>query len=181
LHRQWIVTLQDLPEAGRRWSTEVPAALLKDAGSGEVEALTGLVSDVHWDAELVCKGGVYRLCGHWQTSMLRHCSRCTDEFVWQLDGVMDRSFRVGGRDGMERPEDLTAGECDYMAPPGTVNLIDVLREDVWLAWKPDVVCSANCKGLCPQCGCNLNKATCACEQESNDHPFAALRRMKLEH
>lgn len=28
------------------------------------------------------------------------------------------------------------------------------------------LCSEDCKGLCPNCGCNLNESTCSCEEDS---------------
>lgn len=181
MNRQWVVTLQDLPEAGQKWSADVPAALLEDAGHGAVDALTSLDADVHWQAELVHCGDVYRLHGHWQMHMKRHCSRCTDEFIWHQPGTTERCFRlVGSVAANHAPDDATGnGSYDVITPPGSLDLVDVLREDIWLAWKPDVVCSEDCRGLCPHCGCNLNRATCTCAREGGDHPFAALHKLKF--
>ncbi len=38
------------------------------------------------------------------------------------------------------------------------------------------LCGEDCKGLCPGCGTNLNKQTCACRKEPlAKHPFEALQ------
>ena len=37
------------------------------------------------------------------------------------------------------------------------------------------VCKDDCKGLCQECGCNLNYETCSCNKEDVDIRFEALR------
>lgn len=40
------------------------------------------------------------------------------------------------------------------------------------------ICRADCKGLCPVCGGNLNDNLCACQKESpKKHPFEALQQL----
>jgi len=36
-------------------------------------------------------------------------------------------------------------------------------------------CRDECKGLCAQCGANLNEGECGCEPDRSTHPFAALK------
>ena len=40
-----------------------------------------------------------------------------------------------------------------------------------------LVCSPDCKGLCPQCGANLNKGPCGCRKDTKDPRFDILRKM----
>ena len=37
------------------------------------------------------------------------------------------------------------------------------------------VCKEDCKGLCQECGCNLNYNTCSCNKEDVDIRFESLR------
>jgi uncharacterized protein len=57
----------------------------------------------------------------------------------------------------------------------------VLREQVLLAVPLKVICRQDCKGLCPQCGKNLNTESCSCA-EPTDERWSALKelREKLE-
>jgi uncharacterized protein len=38
-----------------------------------------------------------------------------------------------------------------------------------------VICSTECRGLCPVCGANRNVTHCACAPPQLDSPFASLR------
>jgi uncharacterized protein len=57
-----------------------------------------------------------------------------------------------------------------------------LQEQVLLALPLKIVCRDDCKGLCPQCGKNLNEGPCACVVQVEDPRWAALKeiRNKLE-
>lgn len=174
MHRHWLVTLQGLPDSGRAWDENVTRRLLEDPEHGTVDALSGLCGDMHWNLSLEHQNDLFHLHGQWQGAMKRACSRCNAEFDWQMSGRTERNFQMGS------PPDEDENECEYLAAPGKIDLLDVLREDVWLAWKADVICSDACRGLCPECGCNLNTEACRCEKDDSDHPFAALRKFKLD-
>ena len=75
-----------------------------------------------------------------------------------------------GDDGVRRiPED--AGELD---------LKEAIREEVILSQTLLVLCDPDCKGLCPQCGVNLNEESCECSVEEADPRWDALRALKKE-
>jgi len=59
----------------------------------------------------------------------------------------------------------------------------VLREQVLLAVPLKAICRQDCKGLCSQCGANLNAAQCSCAEPVEDPRWAALKeiRSKLDH
>jgi len=175
MQRHWLVTLQNLAATGRQWDTDVSMALLRNPDVGSVQAVAELVSDVHWQVDLERLGAVFRLCGQWDGKIRRQCSRCNAIFDWHAQGHTDWQFQLGA--------EPVAGEsdsaCEYVMPPGEINMLDILREDIWLAWKSDVICSDSCQGLCQGCGVDLNREQCQCQQDEHDHPFAALRGLKL--
>ena len=60
--------------------------------------------------------------------------------------------------------------------PGTEsNIADVATEQVILFVPMKVVCSADCRGLCPVCGANRNLTPCDCAPRPKDSPFASLQ------
>ena len=60
---------------------------------------------------------------------------------------------------------------------GWLDLTPLLREQGWLAVPMKPLCTPNCKGLCPQCGTNLNLESCACEKVHIDPRLAALKKL----
>jgi len=172
VHQPWDIILRDLPEQGCAWDMALPRALMADAQIGSVQAIEALCDDVAWRGEIARKGDCYHLTGHWQATIRRTCCRCLRSFAWQIAGEVARDFRLAGRGA-------ASGDEDVLPPPGELALIDVVREEIWLAWRSDVPCSASCRGLCPVCGCDLNAGACDCRREDHDHPFAALRNLKF--
>src|SRR6266566_3056200 len=59
-------------------------------------------------------------------------------------------------------------------------LADVLKEQVLLALPLKVICQSDCRGLCPNCGANLNHEECRCETHATDPRMAPLARLKQD-
>ncbi len=176
MQQQLSLKLQELSSSGRAWSLEIPQSLFEDGERGVIDAPSNLCRDVFWEGEISSQGDVFTLHGRWQVELIRHCVRCNVEFPLLMEGECSRHFMIGsaelGQDGSDT--------CEYLEAPGWIDLVDMLREEVWLAWKPMVVCSQSCKGLCQQCGENLNRDECRCSQHGDDHPFAALRQIRFD-
>ncbi|MDD4351590.1 MAG: DUF177 domain-containing protein [Candidatus Gracilibacteria bacterium] len=64
----------------------------------------------------------------------------------------------------------------------TIDIAEFLREEILLAKPENVYCKKSCKGLCPECGQNLNLGTCECAESSKnaENPFQNLKDMLKE-
>ncbi len=60
-----------------------------------------------------------------------------------------------------------------VVPDGKLDLAQLTWEDLLLFLPSKLLCRDDCKGICPQCGKNLNEGTCECKKEI-DPRFAAL-------
>jgi uncharacterized protein len=60
-----------------------------------------------------------------------------------------------------------------------IDLEPIVREQLLLALPMNAVCREDCKGLCGQCGQNLNEKPCDCQEKFVDPRFAALKNIKL--
>lgn len=179
MHELLKIQLLDLPASGWQWHGNVSRQLLENEDLGHIDALHGLCRDVRWDVDLQRRGDCYHLQGRWHARADRHCSRCNVCFEWGMQGESLRDYHLAATDhGVDADGDACLDEA--LTPPGRVTLLDVLREDIWLAWRPVVMCRADCKGLCPYCGKSLNEGPCACPVDEGDHPFAVLRTLKLD-
>jgi uncharacterized protein len=56
-----------------------------------------------------------------------------------------------------------------------LDLAHMLREQFYLAMPMRPLCREDCRGLCPQCGTNLNVDSCGCTRERHDPRFDGLR------
>ncbi|MDQ6992702.1 MAG: DUF177 domain-containing protein [Mariprofundus sp.] len=181
MQKQWLMTLQGVTSSGRSWDVTIPAAALGDKERGQVAAIPDLVRDLTWVGELQRKGNVFHLCGEWKTAVRRECSRCTAKFDWQFSALMERDFQLAGESRYaDSDAEASEGVCESLPAPGALDLLDLLKEDIWLVWKADVICAEECKGLCLGCGCNLNTEVCSCVVDDSNSPFAALRKLKVD-
>jgi uncharacterized metal-binding protein YceD (DUF177 family) len=89
------------------------------------------------------------------------CSRCLREFEQSLHvGEFVFHQELQGEDFV----DLTAS----------------MREDIILELPQRALCAEDCKGLCPQCGQDLNRGPCRCKPSRGDLHWHALDRLKLK-
>jgi uncharacterized protein len=61
-----------------------------------------------------------------------------------------------------------------------IDLNELLREQFYLALPMKPLCQEGCKGLCSQCGTNLNLGSCDCAPVWEDPRLAALKGLKRD-
>ena len=75
--------------------------------------------------------------------------------------------------------EVAEGDLDVFPFDGEkIDLEPLFREQFVLAIPFAPLCREDCKGLCPQCGTDLNSGTCSCEKPT-DPRLAALKGLKL--
>jgi uncharacterized protein len=105
------------------------------------------------------------------------CARCAEEFtapnrrgfryILVPRALQDTGEGVG--------DDLEFGVYDG----DMVDLTPLVQEQVLLALPTRPLCKEDCRGLCPQCGINLNEHQCDCQAGQKDLRMAVLRNLKL--
>jgi len=100
------------------------------------------------------------------------CARCLTEVTRPIAAEMRADFTR-----QPDPEDPD----QYCFEASTLELTDAIRDALVLELPLRFLCSEDCKGLCSECGTNLNTGTCKCQKEIDDsNPFAALRSMIVD-
>lgn len=61
----------------------------------------------------------------------------------------------------------------------SADLGSYLREIVIVELPMRLYCREDCKGLCPQCGRDLNTGSCSCREETVDPRWAALEKLRF--
>jgi len=125
-----------------------------------------------------------RLNGELKSTFEISCARCLEPVRQDVSRKFDLLYRPLGVDAGREELSVTGAEAEigYYSGEGLL-LEDVLREQVLLAVPLKVLCRQDCKGLCPQCGKNLNVEQCSCAEPVEDPRWSALKdlRGKLEH
>ncbi|MCK5675790.1 MAG: DUF177 domain-containing protein [Verrucomicrobia bacterium] len=61
----------------------------------------------------------------------------------------------------------------------SVDITSDMREELLLHIPAFPVCSEGCRGVCAQCGADLNKGSCDCETGERPNPWSALDNLDL--
>lgn len=112
------------------------------------------------------------------------CSRCAENYDAQLRRQFSLSYSRNIPQDLHRDEtegiELTAQQIGLILYQGDeIDLRDALAEQVVLALPYKPICRQDCKGLCQNCGANLNQDVCQCESDPKGGPFEVLKGLKL--
>lgn len=108
-----------------------------------------------------------------------NCHRCLRPFQLPLDESVDIFLVANDRMPSEEQKELEPDELLYEFFDGEVIEVDrLVAEQIFLALPVKVLCSEDCKGICPGCGANLNEEACRCSTADRRSPFAKLRLVK---
>jgi uncharacterized protein len=119
-----------------------------------------------------------RIQGHLTTRLEASCDRCLGPVEIPVSRDFDLFYRplqsIAKEEEIEVPEDEM--EVGFYSGDG-IELADVAIEQVILSMPMKVICTAECRGLCPVCKVNRNLTPCDCatSKRSDDSPFAALQ------
>jgi len=97
------------------------------------------------------------------------CVRCLREFVFPLTWEVTELYAFNKK---------SVSESELMVPDDAhIDLAPLLRECALLEVPIKPLHSPDCKGLCIECGQDLNIKDCGHSQEEDDSPFAALKNL----
>ena len=122
-------------------------------------------------------GGVFKVSGTVKARLELECGRCLEPFEIPVDSSFDLRYVPATAENAAEPE-REIGDDDLATTyykEGSLDVIDLLREQFQLALPMKPLCSEGCKGLCPECGTNLNRAQCDCTHQWEDPRLAALK------
>lgn len=106
------------------------------------------------------------------------CSRCLAAYPFQEDETFTLVLYPRPELGSEERE-LSRGDLDasYYDEP-VVPLRPIAEERVQMALPMKPLCRPDCRGLCSECGQDLNQGACECVRETMDPRWEALKALK---
>jgi uncharacterized protein len=141
------------------------------SGDVEFEVLDAAAESQDFAGRLECAadnlGPRIHLKGGFRGTAQSHCHRCLEAFNRQVEGafdvILDRSARDLGDEVIVIAEELE----EY-------DIVPLAREAMIVEEPLQLRCRPDCRGLCAQCGTNLNEGACACQRQQ-DPRWDALR------
>jgi len=140
------------------WQESVPF----EADSFETDDLRELGPvEVSGRLEPVHPGFHLRLRLVWNQTM--ECTRCLEPITGTT--TIESHLLLMTDDGGDTPTELELEAEDLgvvLVEDGELETDSLVREQVQLELPMKALCREGCRGLCPQCGTNLNETSCEC-------------------
>ena len=127
----------------------------------EVSYLRGKLSAIRVQDGIFIQGTI-------KSQLRLECVRCLSPFEFPLGLNVEETFRLPGTSS--KPDQPYS-----VSEAGVLDLVPALRETIWLNIPIKPVCAPPCKGLCAQCGANLNVESCTCERDQIDPRLIVLK------
>jgi len=129
--------------------------------------------DIHKDKDR------FRLVGDVRAQLELDCSRCLEPFLLPVEATFDLRYLPASAMSTEPEREVADEDLDLSYyRDDQIDLNELLREQFYLALPMKPLCREDCRGLCPQCGANLNTAPCTCETTWEDPRLAALKALR---
>jgi uncharacterized protein len=150
-----------------------PGEVASEDGTYHIVAPVELEFDIHKDKDK------FRLVGRVRTDLELSCSRCLDPYRFPIDAAFDQRYLPSSQATTEAEREIEENdlETSYYSED-QIDLNELMREQFYLALPMKPLCLEGCKGLCAQCGTNLNTGTCDCAPVWEDARLAALKALK---
>ena len=108
------------------------------------------------------------------TFSVRTCDRCAIDF----DLPVKTDFKL--KFISEKQQEWTSGDDTRTFHPDNpvVDVSTDIKDELLLAVPMKILCSADCRGICPGCGIDLNADTCKCADTPADSRWNKLAELK---
>lgn len=114
--------------------------------------------------------------GHIDTRTQVECDRCLQQVDVPVSADFTLEYITGSDYEASEAAELTEAEMAVSVFDGdTIDLDEIVKEQILLAVPTRMLCREDCKGICPECGIDKNTGECQCVTNDIDPRWAALR------
>ena len=172
-----IFEINDLPE-NEDWEFEVA----EPAKSFALDPHEGVLTrEVDVSGALVRSNQDFRASGRIRSQIQLFCSRCLEPFPFEIDSRFSCSYIPRPEENsLDSEVELKAADIEIeFYEDNKIDLAQMVYDQIMLSLPILRLCKEDCKGICPQCGNNLNKTHCDCDDGKDVDPrFAVLKSLK---
>ena len=142
----------------------------------------GITGNIQGDLFVTREYENIRVTGRVTAPLGLSCSRCLVDYPSFVDTNFTIFFRKDSIKTVSTEDELELGEMDLLSSTYSGDEIDLtpeIEEQVAMEIPVKPLCSEECKGLCHQCGTDLNISSCSCSKEPVSITFSALKNFKV--
>ena len=173
---QYFIELKDLAQEKLSFEAQFEPGIVDFESDGFRQ-----IGNLAWEASAERAGSEIRITGKLDINVELTCSRCLEPARIHVAKPFDLYFRERDEELFDEDAEVELEEEDTRTAffTGTKLAIgDILREQILLALPMKALCTADCKGLCPTCGTNLNSGSCNCPKEEFSPHMDSLLEIK---
>ena len=124
-------------------------------------------------------GNEVELSGELTASIEAPCGRCLQPVRLPIHTEFAERFVPAVSWRAEEQHELHEEDLNLAVFDGeAIDLDDMVREEILLALPGHILCSEDCKGLCPICGIDRNVSSCQCENKMIDSRWNKLKELR---
>jgi uncharacterized protein len=116
--------------------------------------------------------------GNVKAKLLLECDRCLRQLElpvntdFKLEYITGQQYESGHAAALSEDE-LAVSVFDGEA----IDIDEVVKEQILLSVPVRALCGPDCKGICTECGADLNLGDCGCQTKEIDPRWAALKNL----
>ena len=117
--------------------------------------------------------------GHVKTRAQVECDRCLKPVELPVSADFALEYITGAEyESSSGAAELTEAEMSVSVFDGeAIDVDEIVKEQILLAVPTRMLCREDCKGICPECGIDLNSGECKCVKDDIDPRWAALKNL----
>lgn len=152
---------------GARGRFSIAEALAPNAGFAYAGPVTGEITVEN-------SGPLLIVTGRLRAPLRLTCVRCLCDSEWTSEIDVHEEFATDltapDVDTIDRDEPEESAIADYV-----LDVSELVRQQVVMSVPMAFVCRPDCRGICSQCGKNLNEGACQCDLGEGDPRWSKLR------
>lgn len=170
----------------------VPAAYRHFEGEARIPVIKAgpdlydFAEPLSWQADVTNTGGALLVTGEVRGEARTSCARCLKEIDFPVMGEIEGYFLTEAEGAV--PDEMEEDEFDVLSDDHAIDFGPLITAALLIDFPLIPLCDDDCKGLCPNCGADLNEGPCGCGDPSEvkdasdasaapsrENPFAVLK------
>jgi uncharacterized protein len=145
---------------------------------GSFDDRVSLIEPVAVTGKVRVAGAEVFVNGQIETRAQVECDRCLQHVETPVRAGFELQYITGTEYASSQAAELTENDLSVSVFDGdTIDVDEIVKEQILLAVPTRMLCRPDCKGICPDCGIDKNTGECACGTDDVDPRWAALKNL----